>query len=93
MILRLLDYRVDTVNGGVLVRLQSSAPAPYAPADVAEVPANMSGAQLKSLIQARLDQAYGGVYNASTNTGGGIAPINTALAAGGANLNFSVTVT
>jgi hypothetical protein len=98
--LRLVGYEVLVEPGRIKFHLVADPPQPpypqsdfYVTADVAEVPANMSGAQLKSLIQARLDQAYGGVYNASTNTGGGIAPINTALAAGGANLNFAVTVT
>lgn len=97
---RLIGYDVLPEIGRIRFHMVADPPQPpyaqsdfYVTADVAEVPTNMSAGQLRNLIQGRFDQAYGGVYNAATNTGGGIAVINAALAAGGPNLNLSTTVT
>jgi hypothetical protein len=98
--MRLVGGEVLIELGRIKFHLVADPPQPpypqsdfYVTADVSEVPANMSGAQLKSLIQSRIDQAYGGIYNPNTNTGLGVVALNNALAAGGNNLNFSVTVT
>lgn len=93
MILRLLDYRVDTVNGGVLVRLQSSAPAPYAQSDftvfLTDAEANVTSVNtLQTTISNKLQRAYGNAVDLGGGemVGQGITNLN-----GLKNTTFTVT--
>lgn len=93
MIVRLVNYRVDTVNGGVLLTLRSDAPAPYSQSDftlfLTDAEANVvSQNTLQTTITTKLQRAYGNAVDLGGGemVGQGITNLN-----GLKNTTFTVT--
>lgn len=93
MILRFINYRVDTVNGGVNLLFRSDAPSPYAQSDfplfLTDAEANVTSVNtLQTTITSKLQRAYGNAIDLGGGefVGQGIANLN-----GIKNTNFTVT--